>query len=93
MTFPVKQIVSFSNRKVSAVFKKSSKYIFADKAIQWASSYSGKLKASYTPNRTAFITSSSGTSINGTVKGIMITNESAIAQCLQAKAAKINYIS
>ena len=91
MSFPQKQLVSLAGKKSSPRFPKTSKYIFADKAIKRFSDYSGKLKAQFKPNRTAFITSSSGTTVDGVVKGIMTTNEAAIAHCVFAEAAENRY--
>ena len=91
MSFPQKQLVSLAGKKSSPHFPRTSKYIFADKAIKRFSDYSGNLRAQFKPNRAAFITSSSGTTIDGVVKGIMTTNEAAIAQCLIAEAAENRY--
>lgn len=95
MPSPKREVVSFLNRldsiKNNSFIPRNDKYIWADDAIKMASYYTGDVKVKFKENRTAFITSSSGTSINGQVKGTMATNESAISQLYQAENANINY--
>lgn len=95
MIHPKKEIVKFVNyinaKKDNSSVPKKSKYIWVDEAKKLANYYTGEVKVDFKPNRNAFITSSSGTSINGIVKGTIATNESAIAQLYQASNAGINY--
>lgn len=95
MLFPKKQIVSFSDyisaKKNKSMIPNTSKYIWVDDAKKIGKYYTGEYKVPFVPNRSAFITSSSGTSINGVVKGTIATNEAAISQLLKASAAEVNY--
>lgn len=93
LSFPKKWLVSLAGQKDKRYFPKTSKYILADKAIKSFANYERELRPKFKANRTAFITSSSGTTVDGIVKGIMITNESAIAQCVQAEVAEVCYYS
>ena len=84
MPSPKKEIVSFLS-KMQSIKSKSKipnekKYIWADKARDIASYNSGDVKVPFASNRNAFITSSSGTTIGGLVKGVVATNESVLAQ-------------
>lgn len=95
MLRPKKEIVTFLNYmeqvKNKSLVPRNNKYIWVDTAKQMADYYSGEVKVPFKKNRTAFITSSSGTSLGGQVKGTMATNEGAIAQLYQAENAGIHY--
>ncbi len=95
MPSPKKEFVSFlnyfANKKNKIVIPKKDKYLFLDDAYQIANYYTGDVRAPFVPNRKAFITSSSGTTIGGVVKGTIATNESVIAQLKQSEAAKVEY--
>lgn len=97
MTHPQKEIVTFFNYidgiKNKSLVPRKDKYIWVDIAKKMAGYYTGKVKVPFKENRNAFITSSSGTSLKGGVKGVIATNESAIAQLYQADNAGINYIA
>lgn len=95
MPSPKKQIVSFLS-KMQSIKDKShipndKKYIWADKARDIANYYSGNVKVPFESDRPAFITSSSGTTIDGVVKGTVATNETTISQLLMGKASAIQY--
>ncbi len=95
MPSPKKEIVSFIGR-VQAMKDKSSipnekKYIWCDKARDIANYYSGNVKVPFKKDRAAFITSSSGTTVGGVVKGVVATNESTLAQLQMAAASYIDY--
>ena len=95
MPSPKKQIVSFIS-KIQAMKDKSQipnekKYIWADKARDIANYYSGNVKVPFVSNRPTFITSSSGTTIGGVVKGTVATNESTISQLYMSDASNIQY--
>ena len=62
-----------------------------DDAKKIADYYTGEVKVPFEPNRNAFITSSSGTTINGVVKGVVATNESTIAQMQMSDVSDIAY--
>ena len=76
-------------RKNKSRIPNTSKYMWLDEAQGLSNYYTGNIKVPFVPNRSAFITSSSGTSIGGVVKGTVATNESAIAQLLQG--SNVNY--
>lgn len=95
MPSPKKQIVSFLS-KMQAKKNKSQipdekKYIWADKARDIANYYSGNVKVPFESNRSAFITSSSGTTVGGVVKGVVATNESVLAQVYSTSYSDIPY--
>lgn len=90
MPSPLREIVSFQNRKVRRTLPRGSKYLRVKQALEQYGQ--GALPSvAYHPGRTAFITSSSGTTSTGLVKGIMTQNEAAIAQVLQATAAGFTF--
>ena len=95
MPSPKKQIVSFIS-KIQAKKNKSEipdekKYIWADKARDIANYYSGNVKVPFVSDRPTFITSSSGTTVGGVVKGTVATNETTISQLYMGKASNIQY--
>lgn len=95
MLSPKKEIVTFFNYidgiKNKSLVPRKDKYVWVDTAKKMADYYTGEVKVPFKENRNAFITSSSGTSLKGGVKGVIATNESAIAQLYQANNAGINY--
>jgi long-chain acyl-CoA synthetase len=95
MPSPKKQIVSFIN-KIQALKNHSQipdekKYIWADRARDIANYYSGEVKVPFKKDRSTFITSSSGTTVGGIVKGTVATNESTISQLYMGKVSGIQY--
>ena len=96
MPSPKKEIVSFIS-KIQSLKSKSKipndkKYIWLDEAKKIANYYSGDVKVPFVKDRTAFITSSSGTTIGGVVKGVMATNESTISQLFMGKNTVVQYV-
>ena len=95
MPSPKKEIVSFINmidaKKTKNKIPNEKKYIWADKARDIANYYSGNVKVPFVSNRSTFITSSSGTTVGGIVKGTVATNESTISQLFMGKASDIQY--
>ena len=95
MPSPKKQIVSFLNtiqaKKNKSEIPDEKKYIWADKARDIANYYSGNVKVPFASDRSTFITSSSGTTVNGIVKGTVATNETTISQLYMGKASAIQY--
>ena len=80
MPVPKKQIVSvLLSLKGKADIPKEKKYISVPDARKLAEAYDGEVKASFVPNRNAFITSSSGTTVGGIVKGVIATNETILS--------------
>lgn len=81
MSAPKKQIVGIlSGIKSKTRIPKGEKYISVSEARKLASKFSGEIRVPFEENRNAFITSSSGTTVGGEVKGVIATNESVIAQ-------------
>lgn len=97
MLRPKKDIVAFLNYveqlKSKSLVPRKDKYIWVDDAKKMANYYTGEVKVPFVSNRNIFITSSSGTSLGGKVKGTIATNESAISQLYQANNAGINYFA
>ena len=95
MPFPKKQIVSLISKKKadksSPQIPHSDKYIHLNQAIKYADQYAGEVRVPFVPNRAAFITSSSGTTVDGIVKGTVATNESTISQLYMGNASDIQY--
>jgi long-chain acyl-CoA synthetase len=95
MLSPQKELIAFLNYieqiKNKSRVPRTNKYVWIDQAKKMANYYTGEVKVPFQPNRNAFITSSSGTSLSGLVKGTIATNEGVIAQLYQADNAKINY--
>lgn len=92
---PLEQIVRFKGYldaiKSNSRMPNTKKYVHSKDILDYAKSYSGEYKAKYEPNQVAFITSSSGSTINGEVKGIMSTNEAAISQLAKCVAAELPF--
>lgn len=95
MPSPKKQIVSFLSmmeaKKNKSRIPHDEKYIWADKARDIAGYYTGNVKVDFVRNRPTFITSSSGTTVGGVVKGTVATNESTISQLYMGNASDIQY--
>jgi|LSQX01.2.fsa_nt_gb acyl-coenzyme A synthetase/AMP-(fatty) acid ligase len=95
MLWPKSSIVSMLNylkfKKDNINIPNSKKYIKLPKAKSIADYHTGNVRVEFVPNRSAFITSSSGTTINGQVKGAIATNESAIAQLYQSFNSDVPY--
>ena len=95
MPSPKKEIVSFLN-KIQTMKNKSEipdekKFIWTDKARDIANYYSGNVKVPFVNDRPTFITSSSGTTVGGVVKGTVATNESTISQLYMGNVSGIQY--
>ena len=95
MPSPQKQIVSVATKikaaKEKSQIPKDKKYVWIDDAKEIADYYTGPVKAPFVPGRRAFITSSSGTTVGGVVKGTVATNESAIAQLFMSDATDVQF--
>ena len=91
MASPKKQIVSLLSKLKSKSGKipTGGKYYSIKKAIALANTYTGEVKAPFVPNRSAFITSSSGTTFDGVVKGTVATNESTISQLYMSEVSNV----
>ena len=93
MTGAKKQVVSLLTKLKSKSGKslKEDKYLTVKQAKDLAKTYSGDLKVPFAPDRPAFITSSSGTTVGGLVKGVVATNESALGQMMSVANSDIRY--
>ncbi len=90
---PKKQVASLIKKLKSNPDNnfKGEKYFSVKEAKKLASTYTDEVKAPFTSNRPVFITSSSGTTVGGIVKGCIATNESIIAQLLMGYASGVQY--
>lgn len=92
MPAPKKQIVSLlSGIKDKVSIPKTEKYIFARKAVNLSNDYTGEVRVQFVADRNSFITSSSGTTVGGVVKGVVATNETVIAQLCMENASGCQY--
>lgn len=87
MSFPLKQIMHLKDNSFRHSVNDTEKYIFTDTVSKLAASYTLPFEAPFRAGRLAAITSSSGTT-SSVVKGIMDTNESALANILATFDAK-----
>ena len=92
---PLKQVVQFKNHleavKNNSKMPSSKKFLHSKDMMELADSYRGEYKEPFKKDRVAFITSSSGSTIDGQVKGIMTTNEAAVAQLGKCVASEMPY--
>lgn len=94
MPFPKKQIVSvLSGMKNKVIIPKEKKYISVLKARKLGEKFEGNLKAEFETDRNAFITSSSGTTVGGVVKGVVATNESVLSQLSSSDASDNQFLT
>ena len=95
MPSPKKQIVSLLGKlkrdKKALPIPRGGKYLWLNEAKKYSARFSDEVKAQFIPDRAAFITSSSGTTVGGVVKGCVATNESTIGQLLMGDAAEAQY--
>lgn len=92
MPAPTKQVVSFiSALKGRSRIPHGKKYISATNVKKLAHHSSESLKAKYVAGRFAIITYSSGTTLDGIVKGVVATNESVLGQILGATSSDLPY--
>ena len=95
MPSPKKEIVSFLNyiqaKKNKSMIPDEKKYVWLDDAKAISEYYTGNVKEKFVPNRNAFITSSSGTTVGGIVKGTVATNETTLTQLQMAAASEVQY--
>ncbi len=92
MPTPKKQIVSLlSVIKDKVNIPKAEKYIYARKVVNQSNAYTGEVRTRFVADRNSFITSSSGTTVGGIVKGVVATNETVIAQLCMEDASGCQY--
>lgn len=89
-----KQIVSLLSKLKSKNGKtlKEDKYLTVKQAKSLAKTYTGEVKVPFVPHRPAFITSSSGTTVGGVVKGVVATNESVYVQVHGLYFSDVGYL-
>ena len=92
---PLHQAIQFKSYldavKTKSQMPKNKKFLHTKDVMEMADAYTGEYKEPYKPGRIFAITSSSGSTINGQVKGIMSTNEAALAQLAKCDAAEIPF--
>lgn len=92
---PLKQVMQFKshldNVKNNSKMPSSKKFLHSKDMMEMADAYKGEYKEPFKKDRVAFITSSSGSTIGGQVKGIMTTNEAAVAQLGKCVASEMPY--
>ena len=92
MPFPKKQLLSvlysMTNKPKIPKGKKYKSVLQMKKLVEGSDS---DFKAPFVPNRNAFITSSSGTTVGGIVKGVVATNETVLAQLFMERATGCQY--
>ena len=95
MPCPKKQIVSMLGKlkhdKKASPIPRGGKYLRLDTAKKYADRFQGDVRVPFVPDRPAFITSSSGTTVGGVVKGCVATNESTVAQLVMEDVAEVSY--
>lgn len=91
MAFPLKQILPIRSKWKKNVSDKE-KYIFGDQVKKLASEYKGSFEAPFKKDRIAVITTSSGTT-SSVVKGIMDTNEGALANVIGTAFSEPGFIA
>lgn len=91
MPSPKKQIVSLRGKimrdRKGQRLPAGEKYLRLEAAKKYAGQFHGEVRAPFVPERPAFITSSSGTTVGGVVKGCVATNESTITQLFMSDAS------
>ena len=89
-----KQIVSLLSKLKSKNGKtlKEDKYLTVKQAKSLVKTYTGEVKVPFAADRPAFITSSSGTTVGGVVKGVVATNESVLSQLFSLIHSDSEYI-
>lgn len=97
MPSPKKQIVSLLGKlkrdKNAPQIPSGGKYLRLDAAKKYSARFQGEPRVDYAPERASFITSSSGTTVGGVVKGIVATNESVISQLYYESFSELPYCS
>lgn len=90
--FPLKQFITLKNGSSKKEFADNDKYIFSNQIKKLAVGFTGPFEAPFKENRIAAITTSSGTT-SEVVKGIMDTNEGALANVISTAYSEPGYIS
>ena len=94
MRTPLREFVALHSKlhdKEKPQLPSGGKYLRLEAAKRYARHFKGEVRVPFVPDRPAFITSSSGTTVGGIVKGVVATNESAIAQIISTSSSEIKY--
>lgn len=91
MVFPLKQIISLKSKWKKEI-KDTRKYIYSNRIKRLASEYKNPFEASFKKDRIAVITTSSGTT-SSVVKGVMDTNEGALANIIGTAYSEPGFIA
>ena len=95
MPFPKNVVVSgigkINQKKKEIQIPREKRFISVAEAKKYAKECHGDYRAGFKTNRTAFITSSSGTTVGGIVKGTVATNEAAISQLYMGRESEVPY--
>ncbi|MBR4428067.1 MAG: AMP-binding protein, partial [Clostridia bacterium] len=92
MRFPLKQLVQLKGGNLKRKFANTDKFILMDQIKKLASEYSASFEVPFKKGRIAIATTSSGTT-SSVVKGIMDTNEGALANVLGTAYSEPGFIS
>ncbi len=87
-----RMVMEFFDKKRRSELVNNEKYFFAKDAKRKYAKYNGEVKNPVAYRYNAFISSSSGTTSSNVVKGIIASDRAAIAQCIMAKTAEVNYL-
>ena len=90
---PIKKVLLSLAKKAKGgdLPPRGGKYLTGKQALTYAKGVTGEVKARFVPNRSAFITSSSGTTVDGVVKGVVATNEATISQLFMSESSDVQY--
>ncbi|MBR2583342.1 MAG: long-chain fatty acid--CoA ligase [Oscillospiraceae bacterium] len=92
MRFPLKQLIRLKKGYSKRAFADSDKFILTDQIKRLAKGFSGPFEVPFKKNRIAVITTSSGTT-SSVVKGIMDTNEGALANVIGTAYSEPGFIA
>ena len=92
MQFPLKQLIQLKKGNSKKAFADINKYILADQIKTLATGFSEPFEVPFKKDRIAVITTSSGTT-SSVVKGIMDTNEGALANVIGTAYSEPGFIA
>ena len=92
MEFPLRHLFSIKSYKFKNSVTDYNKYIFKKQVEELASSYKSPYEATFKADRIAAITTSSGTT-SAVIKGIMDTNEGALANIIGSSYSEPGFIA
>ena len=92
LRFPLKQLIKIKNRTAWKEFSNKEKFVLGDQIKKLAMTYTAPFEAPFKKDRIAVITTSSGTT-SSVVKGVMDTNESALANVIGTALSEPGFIA